>query len=56
MTQRSMRTLIRMELERHRRLYEAAVRLHSEAPNAPDRRERWYGAVRALEQLSEQVH
>ena len=55
MTQRVMRTLIRAELERCRRLYATAVELHAQAPSLPDHRERWYGAVRALERLSEQL-
>ena len=44
--------VVREELAQYRRRYRQAERLHHEDPRAePDRRERWYGAVQALERL-----
>lgn len=44
--------IIREELARYRRQYRHAEQLHRADPYLkPDRRERWYGAVGALERL-----
>ncbi len=56
MTVREVVRIIREELERYRRMYRQAEAAHRENPTVtPDRRERWYGAIRALERVLERV-
>ena len=56
MNARQVIAVIRSELERYRRLYRQAELQHREAPHVgPDRRERWYGAIRALERVLDRV-
>lgn len=53
---RTTLAIIREELARYRRLYQQATLRHRVAPGiGPDRRDRWYGAVRALERLLERL-
>lgn len=48
--------VIREELASFRRRYHYAERLHEADPLVqPDRRERWYGAMQALERLLRRV-
>lgn len=51
-TRRSAIQIIREELDRYRRMYRQATVRHSSAPGVgPDRRERWFGAIGALERV-----
>lgn len=55
-SKRAILAIIREELARWRRLYRQAVYRHRVAPGVgPDRRERWHGAILALERLLERL-
>lgn len=55
MNTRQVIAAIRAELERYRRLYRQAEAMHREAPALPDRRDRWAGAIAALERVLDRI-
>ena len=54
-TQRIAFAVLSREIARYRRLQAYAVALHDEPCDLPDRRERWLGAIRALERVRDEL-